>query len=195
MSDKKKGSKAPEKPKPRKHVKQWYLTAVELDVLFPHARRLWEGYLETVVQPVTPNDIARAKALQTYLDLLSADDRKELSREGLPYPLLRDTLMPLFGKAFLETPKKKSDISRWIYPGIDIIRRELAGQVLWDIIKKRTTLRELKVRLSKCNKEIGTIVIPLDSAIKLAQRLLPSSPVFTTLKSGWRNYRRKIRSS
>jgi hypothetical protein len=141
-----------------------------------------------VVHPVTPNDIDRAKALQTYLDLLSAEDKKELSRRGLPYPIMRDWLMPLFGKVFLETPKKKSDITRWIYPGIETIRRELAGQVLWDIITKRTTPRELKVRLSKCNKEIGTIMIPLDSAIKLAQRLLPSSPKFATLRSGWRNY-------
>jgi hypothetical protein len=188
VSDKKKGGQAPEKAQPRKHVKSWYLTAAELDVLFPHARRLWEEYLETVVHPVTPTDIARAKALQTYLDLLPADDKKEFARAGWPYPLLRDMLMPLFGKAFLETPKKKSDISRWIYPGIDILRRELAGWVLWDILTTCSTPGELEIRLAKCNEQIKTIRIPLDSAIKLAQRLLPSPPEFATLKSGWRNY-------
>lgn len=103
--------------------------------------------------------------------------------------------MPLFGKVFLETPKKKSNISRWIYPGIDIIRRELAGWVLWDILTTCSTTNDLEVRLSKCNKQVESILIPLDSAIKLAQQLLPVPANFTTLKSGYRNYRRKVKSS
>jgi hypothetical protein len=190
VSGKNKGGQAPEKAQPRKHVKPWYLTATEIEHLIKYIRAIWDNFPDPMGRPHPAIVLARVKALKAYLDLISPEEMEAFYAAQWPPPVYDDMFALLLGNKFLEKRKKTSTIPRWTYASIDRIQKEIRGTLLWIILANCTEEAKLQTRLAKCHQQIETIFIPLDSALKLVARLLPSRPKLGTLKAGWRSYQR-----